>query len=614
MSDPDDRPAAGNGDKPSNGPDGAGSTGGNGEPQDSGGNGVRIEKLLEAVNGASAAARNGWLGYLALMAYLVVTLSGITHKELLLNTPTTLPLINVGIPLTGFFAFAPAALLAVHFGLLVQHRMLFDKIAQFNRRLSEDGAADVLRQRDVYDEVHSYFFTQALLEKRASPLLAMALHLMIVATFILAPVLIFFYFQAKFLPYHSEATTWMHRIYLLVDVGILLSIGRYLRDVRGPVRAPFIIGVLQPTLHYSRRAIADGWTGAAALVARALPKALSPETLSSAWLGRRMWANPPRSEGGPPFRRYKPVFRLTRYSDVVISLVVLVSIFVASVPYGLVDRIMTSDLYWDWTETAPIYCNRIVQKQPRTRDVFAPTAWLFVRPVIDEENSKQKDTTLSCQIANWLGGSRNLQFSDKDLDVRKGEAIGTPPVRDFRNADFSRSDLKQVDFRKADLRNALLDSTTLHGAQIREADLRDADLRNAKLQGADLRHANLTAAKLQRAKLRGASLQDAILSRAGLQRADLRHARLENAKLRGARLRGANLQGANLRGAKLQGARLQGADLRGAELQGANPPESQFTASQTDVRGPARRQPPVCGFATRRHSAGQAEWRQSQVR
>jgi hypothetical protein len=59
------------------------------------------------------------------------------------------------------------------------------------------------------------------------------------------------------------------------------------------------------------------------------------------------------------------------------------------------------------------------------------------------------------------------------------------------------------------------------------------------------------------------------LSGADLRRADLREARMEGADLSGARMEGANLRGARMEGANLYVARMEGANLRGARMEGA---------------------------------------------
>src|SRR5262249_1002298 len=63
--------------------------------------------LLDEANGASVPASSAWIAFLLLLAYVVVTLAGVSHKNLLLNSPVKLPIINADIPLVGFFQYAP---------------------------------------------------------------------------------------------------------------------------------------------------------------------------------------------------------------------------------------------------------------------------------------------------------------------------------------------------------------------------------------------------------------------------------------------------------------------------------------------------------------------------
>src|SRR5262245_6201063 len=68
---------------------------------------VNPYSLLEAVNRSSRSANTAWLIYVGLMAYLLITVAGITHKDLLLGTAVPLPILQVKIELTRFFLFAP---------------------------------------------------------------------------------------------------------------------------------------------------------------------------------------------------------------------------------------------------------------------------------------------------------------------------------------------------------------------------------------------------------------------------------------------------------------------------------------------------------------------------
>src|ERR1700674_4068279 len=71
--------------------------------------------LLGTVNSASSGANTSWIAFLSAMAYLAVTLSGITHVDLLLDKETTLPFVGVKVPLTAFVVAAPLAFVLVHF-------------------------------------------------------------------------------------------------------------------------------------------------------------------------------------------------------------------------------------------------------------------------------------------------------------------------------------------------------------------------------------------------------------------------------------------------------------------------------------------------------------------
>jgi hypothetical protein len=55
--------------------------------------------LLEAVNSAATTGRYATLALSGLVAYFLVTIASLTHKDLLLNTPLTLPFLDIKIPL-----------------------------------------------------------------------------------------------------------------------------------------------------------------------------------------------------------------------------------------------------------------------------------------------------------------------------------------------------------------------------------------------------------------------------------------------------------------------------------------------------------------------------------
>src|SRR5690349_2061877 len=99
--------------------------------------------LLEAVNRASDAANTAWLLFIALIAYLLLTVAGVTHKDLLLNTAITLPVLQVGIEMTRFFLFAPVVLVLLHLGVVGQLVLLTRKTLEF---------ASSIRMLEISDE------------------------------------------------------------------------------------------------------------------------------------------------------------------------------------------------------------------------------------------------------------------------------------------------------------------------------------------------------------------------------------------------------------------------------------------------------------------------------
>jgi hypothetical protein len=94
------------------------------------------KELLDDANGTSVAANHAWLAFLALLAYLLIALGGVSHKDLLLNSPVKLPIVDVEIPLFSFFQYAPVLLLLVYLSLLIQHVILARKYRKFAEAIS----------------------------------------------------------------------------------------------------------------------------------------------------------------------------------------------------------------------------------------------------------------------------------------------------------------------------------------------------------------------------------------------------------------------------------------------------------------------------------------------
>jgi hypothetical protein len=94
-----------------------------------------LSALQAAVNDASSRAAALWLSFLTFMAYLTMTVGAVTHEALLKQTAIKLPVLNVELPLVGFFWIAPLFFLLFHFYLFLQLVILVRKVASFDANL-----------------------------------------------------------------------------------------------------------------------------------------------------------------------------------------------------------------------------------------------------------------------------------------------------------------------------------------------------------------------------------------------------------------------------------------------------------------------------------------------
>ena len=68
----------------------------------------KTERQIARINEISALARTSWIGLLAYLAFVFVTLLGVQDADFFVpSRQTQLPLVNVSIPTASFFYFAP---------------------------------------------------------------------------------------------------------------------------------------------------------------------------------------------------------------------------------------------------------------------------------------------------------------------------------------------------------------------------------------------------------------------------------------------------------------------------------------------------------------------------
>jgi hypothetical protein len=79
-----------------------------------------LGELQKALNEAAGKASVLWTTFITFQLYLAIAFGSVTHRDLFLENSIKLPLLNVDLPLVGFFVVAPAVLVILHFYVFLQ--------------------------------------------------------------------------------------------------------------------------------------------------------------------------------------------------------------------------------------------------------------------------------------------------------------------------------------------------------------------------------------------------------------------------------------------------------------------------------------------------------------
>jgi uncharacterized protein YjbI with pentapeptide repeats len=515
---------------------------------------VNPYSLLEAVNRSSDTAHTGWLIFLATMSYLVVAVAGVTHKDLLLETPVSLPILQVNIQLAQFFQFAPIILVLLHLGIVSQLSLLARETLEFDHAIRLLEATD-RRTHPLRLELNNFFFVQAIAGPYRSRVMSFFLHGMSWLTLVVLPVVLLLYIQVVFLPYHDPVITWTHRIALVADIVILITIGVFLMRVETSfVQAFMRTGTSHPLSFFVTILILILITLFSFFFATIPGESL--DRLTQRIIGMQV------EDEGTPTSRYTSGFVLPFLSFG--SEGSLFGVFLRNLVVTDTDFVVDKDQ----TPGEPSI-------SLRGRDLrFAK---------LDRSDLHQADITgADIRGASLTGADLRgvwLQCSDiTELLLTENRAAARCTTA--RRANFSRAKLDGAHMVGVDMSGATLEEARLEGAELAYALLAGANFSSARLEKADLtggvqaQGANFLIASLQGADFTGAHLHGADFSSASLQGALFSHAYLQAAILRDADLEGATLTQARLEGADLAGAKIAGADLRGASVWMARAPDA----------------------------------------
>jgi hypothetical protein len=181
-----------------------------------------LHALRDSVVDAAGVGAGLWFSYLFVLLYLAIAVGGVTHRELLLETPVKLPFLNVDLPLIGFFVLGPLLFIIVHtyvllhIGLLARKARAFD--AELRNQITEDDTRTRLRL-----QLPSNIFVQFLAGPKdaRTGITGVLLRAIAWVSLVVGPVALLVFFVLQFLPYHSEPVSWWQRLLVAADLTLL---------------------------------------------------------------------------------------------------------------------------------------------------------------------------------------------------------------------------------------------------------------------------------------------------------------------------------------------------------------------------------------------------------
>ena len=91
-----------------------------------------VKSLESAVNDSAKRVSAVWVSFLIFALYLLIAATTVTQRQLLLAEPIELPVLNIDLPLWGFFFLAPILFVIFHLYTLLQVLLLGRTTAAYN--------------------------------------------------------------------------------------------------------------------------------------------------------------------------------------------------------------------------------------------------------------------------------------------------------------------------------------------------------------------------------------------------------------------------------------------------------------------------------------------------
>src|SRR6478672_123333 len=98
-----------------------------------------VEALEKSLNDSATRVSTIWVSFLIFSLYLLTAAATVTHRQLFLAEPVKLPVLNIDLPLWGFFFLAPILFVIFHVYVLLQVMLLAHTAAAYNAAIAQAG-------------------------------------------------------------------------------------------------------------------------------------------------------------------------------------------------------------------------------------------------------------------------------------------------------------------------------------------------------------------------------------------------------------------------------------------------------------------------------------------
>lgn len=207
------------------------------------------EALAAALNHSAERVQTLWFTFLTFMVYLAIAAGTTTHRMLFLKSPLNLPVLNIALPLLGFYILTPIIFVVFHFYMLLNLVLLARTAKSFEDALwsaypKKQGASlddeNEMTRETFRMRIENTLFVQLLVggTPERVGVNSKPLNLMARLTIAVAPVALLLFLQIMFLPYHSEAITWLHRGLLFLNLALVWTFWPAYRSGWGVISWP----------------------------------------------------------------------------------------------------------------------------------------------------------------------------------------------------------------------------------------------------------------------------------------------------------------------------------------------------------------------------------------